>query len=1638
MSDNMEEIIEDPSEILRQGNTFLKSDWLRVAAHYEVELRGGWTKREVRAAVERNLRARLGADEQEENEPPSESEDLPEEEAAEADQSEEERVARLQLELEFRREQAALEREDRLRREEREERRRREEREHEIQLAKLRAGVRGNGNADDAFYKAKSMVPKFSESEPEDFFTAFEATARTLEWQERHWSLLAHTVFPGRALAAYLSLEENAREDYYRVKDEVLKAYEVTAEHYRNKFRTIRRDQGERFAEYIHVLDRNIAKWWKTAGADTLEKARELCLLEQFLQGVSPEVRLYLREKQVSTPAQAASMAEDYELVAKTGREANRSGREVNRARSKHGEAMASLNKPTRCMKCGIQGHLAWQCMYSGGGGNDHRSLARRSKCYNCGQVGHLSLACPRKNASSKWQSHGPGKGPGSNACVTLAPMGRSEGWRGRISGSKEVDMRYQPYTKEGYVSVEGSGLRRVPIRIMGASHSLILRRILPGITPDKKIRLVGLGAVVDAPQVNIVIEVEGKKRKATVCLAEKLPIEGVEMLLGNDFGSKMTAQNFLLEEGEGKGVVPPNEHGRSTGNFSISQMTKPSGRKDAAMEVEGEETGGLDKEIPIPAEPQQRMEQRKYIVEMGRFLSITQKTQPRGVLRTSTQGEIAGGAEGVAVVTRGMANKMRVRQEEAQDSAGLDGVSGLFSTPQEKPDGLVESAAGEAEEPEGGSGRTKGRVALPLTRKELVEAQREDPELVPLLSKAITSEEAEREAVCFYVDRGLLKRKWSKPQTPGTEDHAVHQVVVPKRFREEVTRVAHEEIVAHMGAKKTGEVVSNYFYWPKIHKSVGDFVRKCVICQSCAGQPPIRAPLQPIPVVGEPFNKLVIDIVGPLPRTRSGNEYLLTLMCATTRYADAVPISSCKARRLIPRLMDIFSKFGVPKIIQTDRGSNFMGKLFQRALSKMGITHVTSTAYHPQSQGCLERFHKTLKQILTKFCHQNDKDWDEGVQVALYAIRTARHEGLGYSPFELMFGRKPRENLRILCESYEDEDGLENIGDYVQKLKDRMRCAHELARKNLEISQGKMKKYYDKKSKLREFQEGDSVLLFDGTRGRPLQAKYEGPYVVLRRLGPVNYLLSTPGRRRSTRSVHVNLLKRFEKEGAAVAAIGDDLEELPEQTVIHGCGTDDFAVGKGQPRLANSLAMEGLGERLLHLEEAQRGEITRMLTNFACIMQDIPTRTHQIQHDISLVEGAQPVKQNPYRICPAKREKMRREVSYLLENGLAAPSCSPWASPCLLVPKGDGSVRLCTDYRRLNKVTVADAYPMPRLDDLIDEVSSARYLTKIDLLRGYYQVPLTDRAREASAFVTPDGLYEYLVMPFGMMNSGSTFQRMANELVRGLAGVKVYVDDLIVFSDTWESHIERLRALFSRLSEANLTINLPKCEFAHATVVYLGHRVGRGGIKPLEAKVKDILEFKPPRNKRGLRKFLGLIGFYRRFCRNFASTAAPLTDLLSTSKAFMWSEACNQAFEDLKALLTSTPVLHAPRFEEPFVICVDASDVGIGGVLGQEENGEMRPVAYFSQKLLKHQRKYSAIEKEALAVIKALEKFEVYTGGKIVVYTDHNPLAFVERMKNKNQRLARWAVALQDKNLEIRHIPGKQNVVADALSRPN
>jgi hypothetical protein len=443
------------------------------------------------------------------------------------------------------------------------------------------------------------------------------------------------------------------------------------------------------------------------------------------------------------------------------------------------------------------------------------------------------------------------------------------------------------------------------------------------------------------------------------------------------------------------------------------------------------------------------------------------------------------------------------------------------------------------------------------------------------------------------------------------------------------------------------------------------------------------------------------------------------------------------------------------------------------------------------------------------------------------------------------------------------------------------------------------------------------------------------------------------------------------------------------------------------------------------------------LLTNedlFAKQLPGLPPE-REVFHTINLEEGHRPPNRPAYRLAPSELAECEKTVDELLKLGLIRPSCSPFASPVLFVRKKDGSLRMVIDYRLLNKITISDRYPLPRIDDLLDRLKGAKVFSSLDLLSGYHQVRLRKEDVPKTAFRTPFGLYEFLVLPFGLTNAPATFQRLMNEVFHDYIRegfVVVYLDDVLIYSKTEEEHLGQLERVFTRPREHQLLAKLVKCSFFEKQLRYLGHIIGENGLEVDMDKVKVVQEWPSPTNVTEVRRFLGLSNYFRKFIQNYSILATPLTALSGAKAPWKWGQEQQEAFTKIKEALVRAPILTLPDVRRPFKVVCDACDYGVGAVLFQDG----KVCAYFSKKLGASERNYSATERELLAVVYALTEWRCYLLGKpVTVVTDHKCNTFLGQQVGLSPRRARWAERLQEFEIEWVWEPGKTNI-ADPLSR--
>jgi hypothetical protein len=469
--------------------------------------------------------------------------------------------------------------------------------------------------------------------------------------------------------------------------------------------------------------------------------------------------------------------------------------------------------------------------------------------------------------------------------------------------------------------------------------------------------------------------------------------------------------------------------------------------------------------------------------------------------------------------------------------------------------------------------------------------------------------------------------------------------------------------------------------------------------------------------------------------------------------------------------------------------------------------------------------------------------------------------------------------------------------------------------------------------------------------------------------------------------------------------------------------------------------------EELQNLTKQQQEELQDFLFEYNHMFADDECdmgETYHVEHTIPTFSPF-PIFQPKRSYSEENSKFIKEEVQRMLAAGIIRESHGDWSSPPVIVSKKNGKKRFCVDYRQLNKYTEKDKYPLPKIDTLLSEFQGAKYYTSLDMKSGYWQVRIAEQDRKKTAFQIMNGFYEFIRMPFGLTNAPSTFQRLMDSILRELLGefAQVYLDDIIIYSKTWEDHLDHLEQVFERLYKAGLKLGREKCVFAKNQIQFLGHVVSEEGIKPDPQKLELLKDWPIPRTKKDVRSFVGFASYYRKFIAKFSEIAQPLHKIMNEKSEYIWEEKQQQAFDKLREELLKEAVLQHPNFSNEFIVSTDASGGGLGAILSQIDNqGRERPIAFASKSLIGAQHNYCATDLELLAVKWAVtQKFKQYLlGRKFTVITDHEALKFLLNKEGENlsKRMQRWILSLTGYDFKIEYKPGKKHQNVDALSRMN
>ena len=941
------------------------------------------------------------------------------------------------------------------------------------------------------------LVPPFQEKEVDKYFLHFEKVAENLKWPREHWTLLLQSVVIGKAREIYTQLSLEQSSDYDTVKEFILKAYELVPEAYRQKFRDCRKEHDQTHVEFARTKEQLFDRWCssKKVGSDHA-KLRQLMLVEEFKRCINSDVEAFLNEREVENLETAARLADDYALTHKASFVNKPYPRKPYNPQSKQITPQSKPYSPQSGPKANPSNptdNSSPKPKFSSE--NKGQNPLSQPICNYCKKTGHIISECLALKRKKERENLDSAKPTGltslkakPQSCIQEENPILTRTCKESVSEDSIMEI-YEPFLSDGFVSLNSDSAQSTPIKILrdtGASQSLILADTLP---------------------------FSEKSSSGTSVL-----IQGIECGFVN-----VPLHNIYLSSDLVKGPV--------------AVGIRPSLPFKGIHLLLGNDLAG-DKVVvnplltstPCVDQPPDPIEQE--IPDLYPSCAVTRAMAKKAKLNHGMQ-------------DIDLTDTLIGQSFNKEISTSLSPSQSDIQTDPSNPRSGSENDLSPSNSNDQGHDQ--------MSRSQICKEQHSDSEISPLFERAFNENEISQVPVCYYVKNGILMRKWRPPDVSAEDEWTVnHQIVIPRVYRPEILNLAHETPMSgHLGVNKTYHKILNHFYWPGIKSDVSQHCKSCHTCQMVGkpNQTIPKAQLQPIPAFDEPFSRVIIDCVGPLPKTKKGCEYLLTIMCASTRFPEAIPLRNIKAKTIVNALVKFFTFVGLPKSIQSDQGSNFMSGIFQQVMYELGIKQYKSSAYHPESQGALERFHQTLKNMIRSYCFDTEKDWDEGIHLLLFAVRESVQESLGFSPFELVFGHTVRGPLKLLKEKFlSDDDSSLNLLQYVSDFKNRLSKACDAARSNLKSAQSKMKIRYDENAKDRNFEPGDKVLALLPIPGRPLQARYYGPYTVDKKLSDVNYIVNTPGRRKQKQLCHINMLKKYIDRDSSVISSVNIVNSVPHE----------------------------------------------------------------------------------------------------------------------------------------------------------------------------------------------------------------------------------------------------------------------------------------------------------------------------------------------------------------------------------------------------------------------------------------------------------------------------------------------------------
>ena len=1512
----------------------------------------------------------------------------------------------------------------------------------ELDIQKQRDMLKENdtdSNNDNPFHSKEKFpnLKNFNEKTQkiEDYIHRFQHIAERAKWKKEDWAFKLSCYLEDDALSLYHDFtQKDSRVDWEEFKTELLKHYQCTSEGFRKKFRDLKPETNESFNKYKSTMLRYFERWLSLSGLpDTREGILNLFLGEQLLDICAPEIASDIRHKEITDFSEMIMAAESYRLAYPDKNVTKRANKSL-------------FSSSNSCEQAFIRSESHNNDTY-----NDHAFVDTNTVYghYQASQYQNPNHTYQYSNQNQNFR----GRGNGSRRPYVSQNLRQSNDFSQRDQlqnqylENEKVHSNYftsqrgrANFQKRGSQNFSSRGSQQGNGQIFASSEKCLLCKGI-GHSPSQCL-------LRNSRNPCSVCGIGGHRRKD--CPFVLMDENGSY----NPSGSACTGKTAIVCSVE----VGKLHFENGEVNNTVCSILRDTGATIC----------GIRKRLVRPDQ---------YVpgVVACKTFGGEIHSYPQAKVTVSSpyfSGELTCCVLEDPVADVIIGNIPQVMKSASCSSNASNPCASVSTRAQTRASKIPQKPLLDVAK------------ELNVSKKDLSKWQKEDDSIKNCFKMESSGEKKSigSNTIYFFEKDNILYRHFEN------DKESFDQIVVPIQLRPFVLTTAHDQLLAgHCGVRKTQQRILYKFFWPGLSSDVTKYVRTCDICQKTTPKgriPPV--PLASMPLIGTPFDRVAIDLVGPIkPPSSQGHQYILTLIDIATRYPEAVALKDISTNSVIEALLSIFSRLGFPKEILSDNGPQFTSELMSEFQSMCGSKGIKTSIYHPQSNGHIERFHSTLKSKMKKVIREQPKAWHRYLPALMFACRDLPSETTGYSPFELMFGRRPRGPIDLLADSWVDDEkndveGGKPLYAYLFELKNIIKDSCEIAMKNSDDSSKRSKKYFDKKSKQRSFSEGDEVLVLLPTTANKLLMSWAGPYRIVQCFHP-DYKVLVGSK---AKIFHANMLKKyFRREGNTIETINVSqgltipwdlitISHLPEPNEMMNEPSqfnENYHNQKCSSSSCVSSSTKNIGiiqeenDSLKSLPLPMTSSMSDEDINMIDFNKDLSNSEHDILYgiykefegnlttkpgcfnadlmlDIKLTSDTC-VRRKAYDLPFSSKQIVEREIQIMLDLGVIEKSKSSFSSAVVLVKKPDGSCRFCIDFRPLNKIIQFDAEPIPDVDELFTRIADSKYFTRIDLSKGYWQILVNPVDRHKTAFATHLGLYQWVSMPFGLVSAPACFARMMRFLQLEEHSAMNFFDDILIHSRTFKDHTEHLRGVLEKLKQYNLTAKPSKIATGYRSLEFLGHIVGQGLLKPEEKKVKKILAIPTPTTKKQVRSLMGLLGFYRRYIPAFASLTAPISDLTKDPKVrtITWTPACDEALAKIKQIFSISPVLQLPRLDNIFILRTDASSTGLGAVLLQEVESVLHPVSFASRKLLDRECRYSTIERECLAIVWGISKFSKFLWGtQFILQTDHRPLTFLQTSRFKNSRIMRWSLSLQEYKFDVQPVPGTQNIFADLLSRSN